>query len=186
MMGDHHHWRKTYAYQGSAAIPMVMKWPDSLKTEIKPGSTLTQPVELRDYLPTFLDISGLNIPADMDGDSLIKLLKKKDADWRDFIDLEHHKCYSKENDWNALTDGKYKYIFFSYNGKEQLFNLINDPLETKNLAGKPEHSKTLKEWRNKLVIFFEKQKRGPRYVKNGKLLKRKPILYSPHFPKTKA
>ncbi|MFC1806608.1 arylsulfatase, partial [Planctomycetota bacterium] len=45
MLGDHHLWRKTYAYEASARIPMLVRWPDSLSA--RRGQVLDQPVELR-------------------------------------------------------------------------------------------------------------------------------------------
>lgn len=37
MLGDHHLWRKTYAYEGSAAIPFIIKLPENMKSSLKPG-----------------------------------------------------------------------------------------------------------------------------------------------------
>ncbi len=53
MTGDHYLWRKTYAYESSARIPMLLRWPRSLFSASR-GRVLKQPVELRDILPTFL------------------------------------------------------------------------------------------------------------------------------------
>ncbi|MFR6202686.1 MAG: sulfatase-like hydrolase/transferase [Bacteroides fragilis] len=33
MLGDHYHWRKTYAYEGSAKIPYIIKWPSAMTTQ---------------------------------------------------------------------------------------------------------------------------------------------------------
>lgn len=74
MLGDHHHWRKTYAYEGSTKIPYIIKWPASVSKIIPNGSTLEQPVELRDFLPTFIDLAGGKIPEEMSGSSLLKLV----------------------------------------------------------------------------------------------------------------
>ena len=58
MLGDHHLWRKTYAYEGSAAIPFIIKLPENMKSSLKPGEKIEAPVELRDLLPTFLALNG--------------------------------------------------------------------------------------------------------------------------------
>ena len=52
MLGDHYHWRKTYPYEGSTHVPYIVKWPDSFG--VKKGAQIDEPVELRDFLPTFL------------------------------------------------------------------------------------------------------------------------------------
>lgn len=127
MMGDHYHWRKTYPYEGSTHIPYIVKWPTSMKRQIPDGSRLDYPVELRDFLPTFLDIAGGKIPEDMDGRSLKTLVQTDYPAWRKYIDLEHATCYSEENYWCGLTDGKMKYVWNLHNGSEQLFDLQKDP-----------------------------------------------------------
>ena len=179
MLGDHHHWRKTYAYEGSANIPFLLKWPQNFNARLKRGSINENVVELRDFLPTFLEASGAEIPDDMDGLSLLKLIKNPDAEWRPFIDLEHATCYSQENYWCALTNGEWKYIWFFRTGEEQLFNLKDDPNELKNLSGI--NLAELKRWRKNMVSHLSE--RGETFVKDGELVLRKnTLLYSPNFP----
>jgi len=111
MLGDHHHWRKTYAYEGSAKIPYLLKWPATMNSYIPRGAKRAQPVELRDFLPTFLAAARAPIPGELDGRNLLNLVQDENPAWREFIDLEHATCYRDENYWVALTDGKIKYIF---------------------------------------------------------------------------
>ncbi len=181
MLGDHYHWRKTYAYEGSAHIPFIVKWPETMNAEISRGSKLGNPVELRDFLPTFLDAAGAEIPKDMDGASLLTLIKDPHASWRPYIDMEHATCYSQDNYWAALTDGVWKYIWFFRTGEEQLFNLKEDPGETRNLSEMKAYSKELSTWRERMVDHLSE--RGEGFVKDGKLVKReKTMLYSPNYP----
>ncbi|MCP4726682.1 MAG: arylsulfatase [bacterium] len=181
MLGDHHLWRKSYAYEGSAHIPMLLKPPVSVDTEIKNGSSLSYPVEIRDALPTFLDCAGSLIPESIDGKSLLDLLRDKNADWREFIDLEHSVCYSDSNHWNALTDGKFKYIFHAKDGSEQLFDLVNDPGESGDLSKDGGYNAALTEWRSRMVEHLSE--RGDDFVSGGELVyPRKNLLYSPSYP----
>ncbi len=179
MMGDHHLWRKSYAYEGSARIPMLMRWPKELG--LAGGMVFTQPVELRDVLPTFLDAAEKEPPLKLDGRSMLDLVRGKGEGWRDYIDLEHDICYHKTNHWCALTDGKTKYIHHAYDGEEQLFDLVGDPGETKDLSGDTAHAPTLAAWRKRLATHLEE--RGPDWVKNGQPVPRpERILYSPNYP----
>jgi arylsulfatase A-like enzyme len=90
-------------------------------------------------------------------------------------------CYSKDH-WNALTDGSYKYIYYAYDGREQLFDLRNDPGELYNLAKKSSHQNTLRKWRQRMIEHLSE--RGEEFISNGKLTTRKKrMLYSPLFPK---
>jgi arylsulfatase len=84
------------------------------------GQTIDNPVEIRYLLPTFLDTAGVPIPDDLDGKSLLHLVRTNGRDWRSYIDLEHNVCYNLTNHWNGLTDGNWKYIFHAYSGEEQM------------------------------------------------------------------
>lgn len=184
MLGDHHLWRKTYAYEGSSAIPYIMKFPTTVKSQIKKGAVIDEPVELRDLLPTYLAINDQPIPDAMDGLSLLELLKKGKKDWRKYIDIEHSTAYWQENYWCALTDGKIKYIWFFRTGQEQLFDLTKDPYELNDLSAEKKSAKKLELMR--MAMAEHLQERGPEWVKDGQLVKRsKNLIYSPNYPSKK-
>ena len=181
MMGDHHHWRKTYAYEGSSAIPYIVKFPKTLKTVKPVGTVVENPVELRDFLPTFVELAGGNVPAGIDGKSLVTLVRDSLPQWRKWIDMEHATCYSEDNYWCALTDGKIKYIWFVHTGEEQLFDLVNDPKEMKDVSKERKYKKQIKDLRAAMVQHLSE--RGDGWVKDGKLVVRKEsMLYSPNYP----
>lgn len=177
MLGDHYHWRKTYPYEGSAHIPFLVKWPKDATFPIQ--KKVYGPVELRDVLPTYLELIGEKIPEDMDGMPLQRLMRNEE--WRDYIDMEHATCYSPDNYWCALTDGKLKYVWNFHSGKEELFDLVKDPHELVNLSSSPKSQTTLLRMRKRMVQHLSE--RGEGFVKDGKLVKRnKTLLYSPNFP----
>jgi arylsulfatase len=180
MTGDQNLWRKSYAYEPSAHIPMMMRWPTGL-VSARRGSVMAQPVELRDVLPTFLEAAGTEPSRPIDGRSLLSLVRNNGAGWREYIDLEHDVCYSPANHWNALTDGNWKYIFHALDGEEQLFHLASDPYELQDLAGDTSHEAELRRWRQRLVKHFAE--RGAPFLQNGKLgLRPKAMPHSPNFP----
>ena len=73
-------------------------------------------------------------------------------------------------DWCALTDGKIKYIWFMHTGEEQLFDLVKDPGEERNLAQAKPYQKQLAEMRQAMVRHLSE--RGDGFVKDGQLVKR--------------
>ena len=181
MTGDQNLWRKSYPYESSAHIPMLMRWPKGMLSAER-GQSMPQPVELRDLLPTFLDAAGREAPRPVDGRSLLGLVRSNGAGWREFIDMEHDVCYDRSNHWNALTDGRTKYIYHALDGEEQLFDLEADPHELTDLAGQPAHAAELRRWRERLVAHFEE--RGEPFLRNGKLAPRpESMLHSPLFPR---
>jgi len=181
MLGDHHLWRKTYAYAGSARIPMLLRWPAGM-TDAERGQVRTEPVELRDLLPTFLDAARVPVgESDFDGRSMLMLIGGKNAPWRETLDLEHSTCYWPENQWTALTDGRHKYVYYAPTGEQQLFDLRNDPAEQRDLAKRAKHRAPLAAWRDRMIAHLSE--RGEPYVVDGDLgIRPKAQVYSPHYP----
>jgi arylsulfatase A-like enzyme len=135
---------------------------------------LSVPVEIRDVLPTLAAAAGSAVPNECDGQPLLR------AD-RAWIDLEHDVCYDPSNHWNALTDGRWKYIYHAQDGREQLFDLAADPHELKE-SGDEEQ---LRLWRGRLTAHLAP--RGEEWVRGGRLVPRpQGRLYSPHYPEAAA
>jgi arylsulfatase len=169
MTGDHHLWRKSYAYEASARIPMLVRGPG-----VKAGSVSDTPVEIRDVLPTIAVAAGVPVPEACDGQNMLTAK-------REWIDLEHNVCYSPINHWTALTNGKWKYIYHAHDGSEQLFDLASDPQEVRDLAGDAGHVESLRLWRSRMVGHLEK--RGPEWVRAGVLVPRPHSMpLSPNYP----
>ena len=105
MMGDHHLHRKCYAYEGSARIPFVVKYPKGLDL---PSGIFDHVVGLQDVMPTLLEAAGVEIPNSVTGQSVLKAVRG-DA-WREFFHGEHSPCYSKDTAMQYLTDSREKYI----------------------------------------------------------------------------
>ncbi|MDZ4857768.1 MAG: arylsulfatase [Candidatus Hydrogenedentes bacterium] len=179
MTGDHHLWRKSYAYEASAKVPLLVRWPKGALSELR-GKILDQPVEIRDILPTCLDAAGnAAAAAGLDGTSILPLIADQNPNWRDAIDLEHDVCYDASNHWTGMTDGKSKYIFHVQTGEEQFFNLREDPNEEHDLAS--DGSRHLSEWRDRMIEHLAE--RGEPFVVNGKLgVRPESFLYSKNWP----
>ncbi|MBE0659436.1 MAG: arylsulfatase [Bryobacteraceae bacterium] len=170
MTGDHNLWRKSYAYEPSARIPMIVRGPGASRGRVEDA-----PAEIRDVLPTLLAAAGGSIPAQVEGQNLLALQ-------REWIDLEHDVCYSPANHWTAVTDGRRKYIYHAQTGEEQFFDLSQDPNELNDIAlSSPETAA----WRARMAAHLEP--RGEAWVKGGRLMPRpKSNLYSPNYPRPQA
>ena len=166
MMGDHFHWRKTYAYEGSARVPFIMSYPASW--ELPRGQVIEAPVELRDVMPTLLEAAGLEIPESVDGSSLLGLAGEKKEGWRPFVQGEHTTCYTREHGMQYVTDGREKYIWFHHTDKEQFFDLQQDPHECHDLSGKADQQARIETWRQRLAEVNEQ--RGDPRGRDGRLV----------------
>ncbi len=77
---DNHGWYdKRWMYEESLKMPFIVKWPGTTE----PGSVNSDLIQNLDYAETFLDLAGAEIPADMQGRSLVPLLKgQRPAEWQ--------------------------------------------------------------------------------------------------------
>lgn len=146
MLGDHNMFRKTYAYEGSAAIPLLVK-----TNECQAGLIREDAVVIEDIYTTVLKYAGVDNKSKVDGIDINPLLTNEGYINRDWIHGEHSSCYDKSEAMQYMSDGKFKYIWFTYEGKEQLFDLVNDPYEIKDLSNDIAYEKVLSEWRNRMI-----------------------------------
>ncbi len=148
MLGDHGYFRKCEPFEGSAHIPFVVAGSPQLG--FRSGLRSSQPVCLEDLLPTLVEFAGAESPR-VDGVSLRPVLRGEDRELRPWLHFEHAPCYSKNQAFHALTDGRMKYVWRPTDGGEHLFDLDQDPREERDLAKVPESRLLLERWRSRLV-----------------------------------
>ncbi|MDI2036290.1 arylsulfatase [Paenarthrobacter nitroguajacolicus] len=171
MMGDHHMFRKAVPYEGSARVPFIISNSPSAQQAAR-GTVVDHVVELRDIMPTLLDLAGLPIPDSVDGESLARLVRGENTEAvRDVLHGEH--VYWGQN-LHWLTDGHHKYIWGSGEGTEELFNLDADPQERYNLAEAPDCLGELLTWRQRMVETLRDREEG--YVIDGALTPGAPVV----------
>jgi arylsulfatase A-like enzyme len=170
MLGDHYLFRKCEPYEGSARIPMVITGSSDMG--FKPGTVCNSPVCLEDLMPTFLDAAGQTPPTDLDGRSLLPILRGQADSVRETLHLEHSPCYSKQQAFQAITDGKMKFIWRAHTGEEQLFDLTNDPREDNDLLANGQNLALGNKWRQKLIEKLRNRPEG--FVEENRLVAGKP------------
>lgn len=166
MLGDHQWIRKRSAYEPSARIPWVMRFPKSMG--IKPGQVSGKLVELMDVMPTFLDAAGLPIPESVDGKSVLPLLRGQNDGWRKELHGECADLPSTNSGVQFIVEERWKYVYFPGTGAEQIFDLQEDPQEMKDLAKVSKWAKELKRLRARLVEILKDRPEG---FSDGKVLK---------------
>ncbi len=166
MMGDHHLYRKSVPYEGSARVPFIITGPD-----IPAGVVTDQVVELRDVMPTLLDAAGIGIPETVDGASVLPLTTGDAAGWREYLHGEH--LHLGQQSVHYLTDGREKYVWCSGTGIEQLFDLRADPTELHDLGRDPAAADRVAGWRSRLVDSLRDRPEG--YVADDRLVTGRPV-----------
>lgn len=149
-MGEHGWFDKRFMYEESMRTPLIMRLPKGFDRR----GDIPQMVQNIDYAPTLLDLAGVSVPADMQGVSVLPLLKGKNpSDWRKSLyyhfyeyPAEHAVCRHY-----GVRGERYKLIHFYNNINEwELFDLKTDPMEMNNLYGKPGMEKITKKMRAEL------------------------------------
>ncbi|HZG84034.1 sulfatase-like hydrolase/transferase [Paenibacillus sp.] len=170
MLGDHYLYHKAQPYEGAAHIPFLIAGPD-----VSPMQVCDKTIGWHDIMPTMLDLAGLPIPDHVDGQSLAPLLQNPStSEWREYLHGECSRPMSPpklpgqategnmayETGFHYLTDGKTKYIWHTQSGREQLFDLMNDPHERFDLSAKAEYANELTLWRGRLIDEIKDRPEG--------------------------
>lgn len=141
-LGEHGWFDKRWIYEESLATPLLIRWPGV----IKPGSRNKAMVSLIDLPETFLEAAGVRVPDDMQGRSLMPILKgRTPKDWRTsfyFHYYEYPAVHDVRKHYGVVTD-RYK-LFHFYEPDMNYWTLIDrekDPLELKNVYNEKQYSK---------------------------------------------
>jgi len=135
-MGEHGWFDKRFMYEESFRTPLVMRMPDGAK-DLKMRGDVPQFVQNIDYAPTILELAGASIPDDIQGESIVPLLKgKTPSDWRKSV-YYHYFEYPAEHAVRrhyGVRDSRYKLIHFYGHDidKWELYDLQTDPKELVN------------------------------------------------------
>lgn len=153
-LGDHGEWCKHSNFEVVNNTPLIISGPG-----IKKGLKLNEIAELVDIYPTVCELAGLAVPAQAEGNSMKKLLRKgEDKQW-------NNKAIVKWHEGITLITPEYNYT--EWVGKsddivaQMLFSGIHDSRENTNLATKPEYAEVVSNLSKQL-----RANRGNNFLKN--------------------
>ena len=135
-LGDHGLFDKRFMYEESIRMPFLVRWP----AVIKPGTRSNALALNIDFAPTFLEAAGLPASQEMQGRSLLPLLRGRTPQgWRNSM---YYRYYHDPGDHNTrahygVRTRTHKLIYFWTKDQWELFDLVNDPYELHNLYGQP-------------------------------------------------
>lgn len=146
-LGEHGWFDKRWIFEESLRTPLVVRWP----AKVAAGSVNRDIVSNLDFAETFLDAAGIQIPSDMQGHSLVPLLKgKTPPDWRQSF-YYHYYEYPQPHRVRphyGIVTGRYKLVHF-YGGDEpsywELFDREQDPQEMRSVLDEPSYADTRRE-----------------------------------------
>ena len=148
-LGEHGWFDKRWMFDESLRTPLVARWPGVTK----PGTESADMVSNVDFAETFLEMAGTALPSDMQGRSLVPILKgKTPEDWR----TSHYYHYYEEGGHGVpihygVTTKNYKLIRYPAPIDEwELYDLKQDPRELNSVFGKPEYAQATKQLEKEL------------------------------------
>ncbi len=159
-LGDHGWFDKRWAYEESIRVPLIVRWPG----HVPAGSAQKTMVQNADFMPTFLELAGVPLPADIHGVSMLKTLADSKT-----IELHagqgaYYHYYEGGGEHNvpqqvAIRTPRHTLAWY-YNHKPQayweLFDREKDPAQLKSVYGDPAYAKEQAELTAQLKGLAEK------------------------------
>ncbi|MEJ7813470.1 MAG: sulfatase [Gemmatimonadaceae bacterium] len=153
-LGEHGLFDKRLMYEPSIRVPLLVRYP----ARVKAGQVDRRHMVLNlDVAPTLLELAGVPVPGWMQGRSLVPLLEgPSPPPWRDAFLYEYYEypaehCVRKHH---GIRTARWKLLHFWEQPEEwELFDLRNDPDETRNVAALPANRTTLAELQARLAAL---------------------------------
>ncbi len=157
-LGEHGWFDKRFIYDESFKTPLLVRWPGV----VAPGSTNDEMVQNMDFAQTFLDAAGIEAPDDMQGESIVPLLKGEDDAWdRDAVYYHYYEypsVHMVKRHYGVVTK-EYKLAHFYYDVDEwELYDRLKDPMEMQNQYDNPEYAQVVEKLKVKLEELRVKYK----------------------------
>jgi len=148
--GAHGRMKKNIFYEEAARVPFVVKHP----SRIPAGRETDACISSVDIMPTLLGLAGAPIPEGVEGTDLSHLAEGRDGPEPEFAFLQNTgACAAWEDghEWRAVRTKRHTYARYRVDGREFLFDNLEDPYQMNDLAGDPAHAGLLADLRAKLA-----------------------------------
>lgn len=133
MLGEHGIWEKQKFYEGSARVPLIVRWPAVLPG----GRAIEENVNLCDLFATLCALTGIPAPAGLDSRSLMPLLRGERVSWSD----ESIAQFGPDN--LMIKRRQLKYQYYGAAMPEVLFDLHANPHESTDYLADPAYADDL-------------------------------------------
>ncbi len=142
-LGEHALWCKHALFETSLHTPLIIKAPG-----YKAGQRSSALVEFVDIYPTICELAGVKKPAHLQGKSLVKLMKKPSAKFKDAIFARYH-------GGETIRTAQYQYSEWK-NGSNMFYDHSIDPNENVNRVADPKYSAIVKKMKQQLQEHRER------------------------------
>mgnify|MGYP003645075616 FL=1 len=167
-LGEHGWFDKRFVYDESFKTPLLVRWPNV----VKPGSVENEMVQNLDFAQTMLEAVGIKPPKDMQGESLIPLLKGDKSDWtRDAVYYHYYEYPSVHmvKRHYGIVNKEFKLVHFYYDVDEwELYDRKKDPREMNNVFNDPAYAATViklkKELKDMRKLYKDSPEQDQKYI----------------------
>ncbi len=168
-LGEHGWFDKRFIYDESFKTPLLIRWPN----QITPGTTTEEMVQNLDFAQTFLEAAQIEAPGDMQGESLMPLLKGNTSQWdREAVYYHYYEypaSHMVKRHYGIVTK-EYKLTHFYYDIDEwELYDRKKDPQEMTNVYNDPAYASIVTKLHKELKELRIKYKDSPeldkKYIK---------------------
>lgn len=159
-LGDHGMWNKHSNFEQATRVPLIISAPGM------PTNQMTSAMaEMVDVFPTLVELAGLQAPYELEGKSLVPVLKDAGASVKDFSISQYPRGNGRMG--YALRTPRYRFVMWMRNDWRttmpfdqasletvELYDYEKDPLETVNLANNSAYAQVRKELTEKMLEYF--------------------------------
>jgi len=172
-LGEHGWFDKRFMYEESYRMPLMVRWPGVTK----PGTRSDELVSNIDFAETFLDIAGADVPNDMQGRSLVPVIKgKTPEDWRTALYYHYYEYpgpHSVRRHYGVRTKD-HKLIHYYNLDEYELFDMQKDPDELNSVYDDSDYEKVAKDLKRRVKEFqdlYQVPDDSGTITKDGKVIK---------------
>jgi len=156
MHGSHGRLNKMVPYAEALNIPLIMRWP----SRIPAGGRCEALHTPMDHLPSLCGLTGLSIPAEVDGTDLADAILGRGKSSREEVLIGSYSSHwdffqtgTRWPEWRGVFTGRHTYCRW-LTGEEELYDNQEDPFQMKNLALNRNELPVLDRMRNRLEDFL--------------------------------
>ncbi len=137
-LGEHGSWGKMTNYEVDTRVPLILSLPGWTDR----GRNTSALVESLDIYPTLCELAGLDPPPELEGVSMVPLLKDPDRPWKSAVFSQFSRGFAYRFMGRAMRTDKYRYIEWrdileNHLVAVELYDHETDPSENVNIAGEP-------------------------------------------------
>ncbi len=150
-LGEHGMTDKRTMHEPSIRVPMLVRYPEA----IRPGLVVDRQVLNIDLAPSLLELCAAEPLPEVHGRSFVPLLTDEDVDWRDawFYEYNYEVQFPYTPNVRGIRTERWKYVRYPHGDggpdrhRAELYDLVSDPGETRNLIDDPRLADTIAELR---------------------------------------